>query len=70
MQLPRPKMRSFWRRPARTAVAAVEIDPADMGTCFGLEMSLDRPLAVVESSPSSEPRHWWERSGVRRAFGA
>jgi hypothetical protein len=67
----RPSMRSFWPRRAQAETAVVAIDPADMGTCFGLEMCLDLPRAASDpSSPAAEPAPWWERAGARKAFGA
>ena len=72
MNLPRPKTRSFWRRRERPLVAvAPAIDPADMGTCFGLELSMDT-AAVAPSAKGAEPDHapWWARHGARKAFGA
>lgn len=71
MTQPRPTMHSFWRRRAGPVAAGIELDPADMGTCFGLEMCLDRLRLPAEPARSAaEPAPWWERAGARRAFGA
>jgi hypothetical protein len=40
-------------------------DPADMGTCFGLEMTLDEPPADAPP-PASATRPWWQRLSRRR----
>lgn len=66
MKVPKPNLSSLWRRQDRPA-EPVEIDPADMGTCFGLEMSID-PLPPTAGEPATP--HWWERSSARKAFGA
>lgn len=73
MNLPRPTMRSLWRRPARPVAAAVAVvDPADMGTCFGLELSLGLPAAAAEPAAAGrvDSGPWWERAGVRKSCGA
>lgn len=45
------------------------VDPADMGTCFGLEMTLDQPpLATGAAEPVQ--RHWWQRLSARRSTSA
>lgn len=41
-------------------------DPADMGTCFGLEMTLDQPAEVPHTPPETRP--WWQRLGSGRKF--
>lgn len=73
MNLPRPTMPSFWRRRARPVEqSAALIDPADMGTCYGLEMSLRAPNAMPEA-PRARPGEgpaWWERAEVRKSCGA
>lgn len=67
----RPSMRSFWRRRAQPEAVVADVDPADMGTCFGLEMSLDVVRQAADpASPAAEPAPWWERAGARKAFGA
>ncbi|RVT51704.1 hypothetical protein [Rubrivivax albus] len=71
MNLTRPSMRSFWRRrtqPAQ-AVSAV-VDPADMGTCFGLELSLVPAPSVRTAEPARSEAPWWDRSEVRKSCGA
>lgn len=44
-------------------LAPVPDDPADMGTCFGLEMSL-RPFEPAPPAPPAS--HWWQRWGARK----
>lgn len=47
------------------------VDPADMGTCFGMEMMLDEPQPVAPPVVARPPaRQWWRRLAVRRAVGA
>lgn len=43
------------------------IDPADMGTCFGLEMTLG-PSAAEAPRPAVS-RSWWQRLAQRKAEG-
>lgn len=50
----------------RPRPASVVLDPADMGTCFGLEMTLGAPAA---SRPAAEGRTWWQRLAQRKAEG-
>jgi hypothetical protein len=55
-------LRSFLLGRARQVPAVV--DPADMGTCFGLEMTLDRP--PHEALPrQAAARPWWQRVATR-----
>ena len=71
MNLPRPSMRSFWRRrtqPAQTV--SVAVDPADMGTCFGLELSLVPAPSVRTAEPARSEAPWWDRAEVRKSCGA
>jgi hypothetical protein len=63
MSMASSSLRSFLRPRTRTAPAA--LDPADMGTCFGLEMTLSAP--ALEPVPRSAPaRPWWQRLGTRK----
>lgn len=59
MNTPHPANRTpFWS--ARARKRAVAQEPADMGTCFGLEMTLDD--STVGAPPANTPpRHWWQR---------
>jgi hypothetical protein len=43
-------------RPAREHVA-VEHDAADLGTCFGLDMSLESPEPAAVATAARAP--WW-----------
>jgi hypothetical protein len=46
-------------------------DPADMGTCFGMEMTLEpaaAPPVVAKKSARSQP--WWQRRVTRKPVGA
>jgi hypothetical protein len=51
---------SRWLRPFRPARphTPVELDAADLGTCFGLEMSLDQP-PVAEVPVAARRAPWW-----------
>lgn len=42
-----------------------EQDPADMGTCFGLEMTL-APMASELPPPAALPPTWWQRLSPRK----
>jgi hypothetical protein len=53
---------------ARTRRAPVAVDPADMGTCFGLEMTLTVPVAEAPA-PAPQARSWWQRLSSRKAAG-
>lgn len=44
-------------------------DPADMGTCFGLEMTLEPPAPPVIVSPA-RTQPWWQRLTARKPAGA
>lgn len=60
---------SRWLRPWRPAQSRAEIehDAADLGTCFGLDMSLDDP--ALPAAPALHPARapWWARwSGAQR----
>lgn len=71
MNLPRPSMRSFWRRRSQpTPVVSAVVDPADMGTCFGLELSLvtATPPRATDTARAEAP--WWDRAEVRKSCGA
>jgi|JRYF01.1.fsa_nt_gb hypothetical protein len=72
MNLPRPTMPRFWRRRARPVEQALVIDPADMGTCYGLEMSLHAPAALPDGARprAGDGPAWWERAEVRKSCGA
>ncbi len=59
-------LRSLFSARSRRAPAAV--DPADMGTCFGLEMTLDEP-ATTAPTPAPVQRSWWQRFSPRKAEG-
>lgn len=68
MNVRKPNLSSLWRRqdlPAETA----EVDPADMGTCFGLDMTMDASPTVPADMEASAAPNWWERRSARKAFG-
>lgn len=41
-------------------------DPADMGTCFGLEMTLDVPPAKPAVADAPQASHWWQRLAAHK----
>lgn len=51
-----------WRLATRPAPS----DPADMGTAFGLELSLFEPSQLPAPRPAARPAGWMQRLGVRR----
>ena len=60
-------LRSFLLGRARQVPAVV--DPADMGTCFGLEMTLDQPPLLAGPAEPVQ-RRWWQRLSGRRTTSA
>jgi hypothetical protein len=56
---------SSWRLAAR----APEYDPADLGTAFGLDMSLDPDWGETQppAAPVTRPRSWMRRLTARRS---
>lgn len=52
----------------RTRPAPAVLDPADMGTCYGLEMTLAAP-AVEAPRPAAASRTWWQRLSRRKVEG-
>jgi hypothetical protein len=74
--MPPPKqdsLRSVWRRPRP---APQDTDPADHGTAFGLELSLDNakrisPDGVAAATPATAssaeaPARWWSPMPAKR----
>lgn len=72
MNLPRPTMRSFWRRRPQTAqVVSPLVDPADMGISFGLELALPPSVSGrVADAGRSDGSPWWDHAEVRKSCGA
>jgi hypothetical protein len=60
-------LRTFLLGRARQAPAA--LDPADMGTCFGLEMTLDQPPLAAADGPDAGA-NWWQRLSMRKTPAA
>jgi hypothetical protein len=68
-------LRTFLRGRERPAVRPVDVDPADMGTCFGMEMTLASAAASAASAAGGAggdvartapaPHRWWQRRGPR-----
>lgn len=61
-----PRWFSAWRPAARPA----QDDPADLGTAFGLDMSLIEGAAEPAPPPEPRPRGWAERLGWGRRDAA
>jgi hypothetical protein len=69
MSLTTPSLRSLLRRAPRQREAV--LDPADMGTCFGLEMTLDEPPPLAATPEvANMSRHWWRRRPATKPVGA
>ena len=65
----KPATSPRWYRPWRQAEARVQDDPADLGTCFGLEMSLTSLAAeppAKASAPLAPRRGWMQLLTSRR----
>jgi hypothetical protein len=54
-------MRRSTRRPARA------LEPADMGTAFGMEQWLDEADSALPAAPAAGARRWWSPRWPRRA---
>lgn len=65
----RPNTPPPWYAPWRSAAEPVESeDPADLGTAYGLDLSVDplpRPPGDAAATPPEDGR-WVQRPGVRR----
>lgn len=64
-----------FRLPRKDTVPApvAEPDPADMGTCFGLDLALTAPLPTADANTGAKPapaqrhqRTLWRSAGPRR----
>lgn len=65
MDKPEPAPR--WYQPWRRAEAPVPRDPADLGTCFGLEASLEaQPAPNSDTAPPAQRAGWMQRLAWRR----
>jgi hypothetical protein len=61
-----PRLSQPRRRAAPALRSAVGVDPADMGTVFGLELSLELEAAARPASAVAATPPWWRRLGRRR----
>jgi hypothetical protein len=57
---------SRWFSGWRTAVRPMQDDPADLGTAFGLEMSLNEAAAEAAENAASTPPTTAAAAGARR----
>ena len=55
-----------WFSSWRTARESSFDDPADLGTAFGLDMSMDSALHEPPPAPSEPETGWAQRLGLRR----
>lgn len=63
----KPDQAPRWYQPWRRAESAAPSDPADLGTCFGLEATLAETAAP--SKPAAAPTRragWMERLAAKR----
>ena len=67
MNNPPSPLRTFLLGRARQAPAV--LDPADMGTCFGLEMTLDQP-PLTTADDTASGGNWWQRLSMRKTPAA
>ncbi|HLL11768.1 MAG TPA: hypothetical protein VK570_11960 [Rubrivivax sp.] len=61
-----------WFSGWRIAARAPQSDPADLGTAFGLDMSLDPDWGEPQApaAPAARPRGWVRRLTARRSSAA
>lgn len=57
---------SRWFSGWRSAPRAQETDPADMGTAFGLDLSLNMLLSETPPVPAARVPSWVSRLSLRR----
>ena len=65
----KPATTSRWYQPWRSAEAPAPIDPADLGTCFGLELSLTPEPTPAKPAPARR-RGWMQRLTTKRGAAA
>lgn len=59
-----------WYQPWRRADVRVNDDPADLGTCFGLEVSLTAQAAAVKAVEPPRRLGWVQRLAAKRSRAA
>jgi hypothetical protein len=62
----KPPTEPRWYQPWRRAEARVAEDPADLGTCFGLEVSLSAQAAPARAAAPAQRVGWVRRLTARR----
>ena len=55
-----------WFTGWRAAPRALEDDPADLGTAFGLDLSMQSPEEAPPPNESRAPQGWVQRMTTRR----
>jgi hypothetical protein len=66
---PPPRWYAPWRRAEEPAPAAA-VDPADLGTAYGLDLSMAPLPSDPPDTPTAEPELGWQRLTTRRKTGA
>ena len=62
----KPANSTRWYQPWRRAEAQGQDDPADLGTCFGLEMSLSSQAAPAKPAAPARRLGWVQRLTSKR----
>jgi hypothetical protein len=62
---PSPRWYAPWRRTEEPEQPAA-VDPADLGTAFGLDLSMAPPPNDPRAAPAVEPGLGWQRLTTRR----
>ncbi len=68
----KPETPSRWFSNWRTPAAVPEHDPADLGTAFGLDLSLEDelPRPAAPAKPAARQVGWMSRLAARRRTAA
>ncbi|MBL8342235.1 MAG: hypothetical protein JNL30_12265 [Rubrivivax sp.] len=66
----KPPTEPRWYQPWRRAEARPADDPADLGTCFGLELSLSTQPSPAKAADASQRVGWVRRLTSRRSRAA
>jgi hypothetical protein len=61
-----PRWYQPWRRPEARALE----DPADLGTCFGMEVSLSAQASAVKAVEPPRRLGWVQRLAAKRSRAA
>ncbi len=61
---------SRWFQGWRSAARATQIDPADLGTAFGLDASFDETFTAPQDLPAQAKPGWMQRLASRGKHAA